>query len=89
MKNKSDNEFSFLFVPMQFCEICTLNHNCLSIIIIITSETSIKNIKFTILAAFDVFEVKNLKKIAFDKKKVLSHFQLQSFNFHKLLVATY
>ena len=23
MKNKSDNEFSFLFVPMQFCEYCT------------------------------------------------------------------
>ena len=51
--------------------------------------TGMEDGHFTILAAFDVFEVKNLKKIAFDKKKVLSHFQLQSFNFHKLLVATY
>ena len=81
MKNKSDNEFIFLLVPMQFCETFTLNHHCLSIIITLTSETSIKNIKFTILAAFDIFEVKNLKKIAFFQKKGFFPLAIKNFQF--------
>ena len=49
MIKKSDNEFSFLLIPMQFCEICTLNHHCLSIIIILggPSRTTAQKLRGT------------------------------------------